>query len=179
MMFKEIHPCRTTGSQDRQANRFIPIHITCQAIQYLGTFFHDGKVGTECGIVYFVKAHSVKRVNDFTHNTSAFGKSVMITNCNTNCRCNLCNNTSILISQCIPYFIHMCTDGDRTCRTVNTALTTVYTLCLSNLFIECRHDHGLCSTECESKSSDSLKFLAGTYTVAAEDTFVRITDDGR
>ena len=118
-------------------------------------------------------------VDDLAHNAPALCEAVVITNCYTDCRRNLGNHTGILVRKCIPNLIHMCTNGDGSCRTVNTALTTVYTLCLSNLFIECRHNHGLCSTECESKSSDSLKFLAGTYTVAAEDTFVRITDDGR
>ena len=121
----------------------------------------------------------MKSIYDLAHYTSAFGKAIMITNCNTDCRRNLCNHTGILISQSIPYLVHMCTDGNSSCRAVNTTLSTVYTLCFCDLLVKCRHDHSLSSTERKTKSSDSLKFLTGTYTVTAEDTFIRITDNGR
>ena len=102
----------------------------------------------------------------------------MIAHCNTYRRCNLRNYTDIRICKCLKDFVCIRVDGNSSCRTECTTLSTVYALCLCNLFIECRHNHCFCSTECKSKCTDSLKFLAGTYTVAAEDTFVRVTHDG-
>jgi len=168
----EFDPCRTAGGQKRKFLSFL------NSVQEFCAFFHDGKVGTETGIINFIKSHAVKGIYNLAHNAAAFGQSVVIADCDTYCRCNLRYDTGVRICQCIPDFIHMCTDGNRSCRTEYTALSAVYALSLCNLLVECRHNHGFCSTECKSKCTDSLKFLAGTYTVAAEDTFVRVTHDG-
>ena len=63
MMFKEIHP---SGQQEVRIGRrtdLSPIHITCQAIQYLGTFFHDGKVSGKVCIKYIIKTQFTKGVH--------------------------------------------------------------------------------------------------------------------
>ncbi len=99
----------------------------------------------------------------------------MITYCNTYCRSNLCNYTYFGSASASQTLSILCLDGNSTCRTVYTALTAVYTLCLCNFFIKCRHNHSFCSTECKSKCTDSLNFLAGTYTVTTQNTFVWIT----
>ena len=165
----EFYPCRTTGCQKRKFFSFF------DSIQELRCFFHNGKVSTETCIINFIKSHTVKCIDDFAHYTSAFLEAVMVTNSYTNCRSDLCNHTDFRIRQSLPDFIRICMNGNRSGRTEYTALATVYALCFCNLFVECRHNHSFCSTECKSKCSDSLNLLAGTYTVAAEDTFIRIT----
>ncbi len=118
-------------------------------------------------------------IDNLAHYTRPFGKSVMIAYCNTNCRCNLCNYTISGSASASQTSSILRLDRNSSCRTEYTTLSTVYALCLCNLFIKRRHNHSFCSTECKSKCSDSLKFLAGTYTVSAEDTFVRITNQRR
>ena len=101
----------------------------------------------------------------------------MISYCNTYRRCDLCNYTDIRICECLKDFVCVGMDGNSTCWTECAALSAVYALCLGNLLVERRHNHGFCSTECKSECADSLDFLAGTYTVSAEDTFIRIAND--
>ena len=62
MMFEEIHPCRTAGSQDWKPNGFVAIQVACQSVQNLRTFFHDGQVsGKVC-----IKAQFAQGVNHFS-----------------------------------------------------------------------------------------------------------------
>ena len=165
----EFYPCRTTGCQKRKFFSFF------NSIQELRCFFHNGKVSTEACIINFIKSHAMQCIDDFAHYTSAFLEAVMVTNGYTNCRSDLCNHTDFRIRQSLPDFIRIGMNGNRSGRTEYTALATVYALCFCNLFVECRHNHSFCSTECKSKCSDSLNLLAGTYTVSAKDTFIRIT----
>ena len=173
LICNKFHPCRTAGCQERKFLTFF------NTVKEFCTFFHNRKVSTECGIINFIKSHAMKRIDDLAHYTAALLESVMIAHCNTYCRCNLRNYTDIRICKCLKDFVCIRVDGNSSCRTECTALSTVYALCLCNLFIECRHNHCFCSTECKSKCADSLNFLAGTYTVSAEDTFIRIANDRR
>ena len=167
----KFYPCRTTGCQERKFFTFL------DTVKEFCTFLHNRKVSTESRIINFIKSHTMKGINDLAHYTTALLESVMITYCNTYCRCNLCNHTNIRICECFKDFVCIRMDGNSSCRTECTALSTVYALCLGNLLIKCRHNHSFCSTECKSKCADSLNFLAGTYTVSAEDTFIRITNN--
>ena len=100
----------------------------------------------------------------------------MITYRNTNCRRNLCYYTYIRICKSFPDFIHMRLNGNGTCRTIYTALSAVYTLGFCDFLIKRRNYNSLCSAIGEIQCADSLKFLAGTYTIAAKDTLIWITD---
>ena len=165
----KFNPCRTTGCQKRKFFSFF------NTIQEFSTFFHDCKVGTEACVIYFIKSHAVQGIYNLAHYAAALLQAIVITDCNTNCRCDLSNHTYIRICQIFPYLIGICTDRNCTGRTEYTALTTVYTLCLGDFFVECRHNHCFCSTESKSKCSDSLNLFTDTYAVSAKDTFIRIT----
>ena len=140
----KLHPCRTAGSKKR---KFLTL---LNSVKELGTLFHNSKVSTEWSIINFIESHSVESIDNLTHNTLAFGQSIMITYCDTYCRSNLSNYTYIRISKCFPCLVHMCLDRNSTCWTIYTTLTAVYTFCLCDFFVKCRHYHGLSSPECKS-----------------------------
>ena len=121
----------------------------------------------------------MKCIDNLAHYTASLGQSIVVSHGNTYCWSNLRNHPYIRICKGIPYFIHMCLNGNSTCRTEYTALSAVHTLCLCYLFIEGRNHNGFCSAVCKVQGTDSLKLLAGTYTVAAKDTLIRVTDQRR
>ena len=70
----------------------------------------------------------------------------------------------------------MCFYADGPGRAVNTALTAAYTVCFCQSLIKRRHDHSVGTTESEAQDTQALDLAAGTDTVAAEDTFIGVTD---
>ena len=144
LVCNKFYPCRTAGCKKRKFLAFL------NPVEEFGTFFHDSKVSTERSIINFIKSHSVKRINNLTHYTLTFGKSIVVAYRYTYRRSNLCNYTDIWISKCLPGLIHMRFNGNCTSRAEYTTLSTVYALCFCNFLIKCRHYHSFCSTECET-----------------------------
>ena len=62
------------------------------------------------------------------------GKIELIADCDPDCRCDLCDHLCILICKKIPDHFDIGIDTDRTCRTDNPALSTVYAVCLRQGF---------------------------------------------
>ena len=121
----------------------------------------------------------MKHADDLAHGASSFWKAESIAHRHTDRRSNLSHDAHIRICQSIPYRILVVLDADGAGRTEDTALSAVHTLGGSNLTVKCRHNHGVRSTMRKSESAYALQFAADTHTVAAENTFVRIADNGR
>ena len=105
------------------------------------------------------------------------GKIELIADCDPDCRCDLCDHLCILICKKIPDHFDIGIDTDRTCRTDNPALSTVYAVCLCNLFVKCRCYQSLCSPVCKINRINRLYIVAHTDTVTTENTFIRVTHD--
>ena len=101
----------------------------------------------------------------------------MLAYCHTYRRSDLRYHTYILIFQCTPYIGSVGMDGNRAGRTNHAALSAVDTLSGSDCLIERRNNHCFCTAVYETENADALEFLAGTYTVSAKDTLVRVTND--
>ena len=173
LILHKFYPCRTAGGKKRQVLAFF------KTFQEFCRLLHDRQVGRIAGVKNFIKSHAVQDCYDLAHRILTFWQSKGITGCHTHCRCDLGNNSGVFIFQCLPDFPDVGTDRDRTGRTEYTALSTVYTVCLCDLPVKCRHDHRIRSTVSKVNRSDSLDLIADTHTVSAQDTFIRVSYDRR
>ena len=179
MMFKEVHPCRTTGSQDRQTNRFIPIHITCQAIQNLGTFFHDGKVGGKVCIKYIIKAQFTKSVYHLSRYQRPGRQSELFSQSRTNGRSSLYNDHLIRIFQIQQQAVGMIAFRQCPYRTNSYTLSAISTFTVTHHLIESRSNGSIETTANGSQGTYRLHLIAYTLATAAEDTLIHVSHNGR
>ena len=179
MMFKEIHPCRTTGSQDRQTNRFIPIHITRQAIQYLGTFFHDGKVGGKVCIKYIIETQFAKSVHHLSRYQCPCRQPEFFSQSRTNGRSCLYNDYLIRIFQIQQQAVGMIAFCQCPYRTNSYTLSAISTFTVTHHLIESRSNRSIETTANSSQGTYCLYFIAYTLATAAEYTLIHIPHNGR
>ena len=117
--------------------------------------------------------------HNLAHRIFTFRKSKCITGCHTHCRGDLSHDSGIFVCQCLPYFSNVSTDCNRTGRAEYTALSAVYTVCLCDLPVKCRHDHRIGSAVSKIDRTDPLELVTDTHAVSAKDAFIRITHDRR
>ena len=119
----------------------------------------------------------MKDIDDLAHDTLTLWQTKGASHCHTDSRCHLCDNSDIRISQSFPYCLSVVTDTDCPGRTEDLTLTTVYAVCLCNLFVKCRCYQSLCSPVCKINRINRLYIVAHTDTVTTENTFIRVTHD--
>ena len=118
-------------------------------------------------------------IYQFTHNIFATRQTELISYCHTDCRCDLCDHFGIFICKKIPDNIHVGLNTDCACRTYNPALSTVHAVGLCNFLIKCRCYQRFCSSICKINCIYCLHIVTHTYTVTAQNTFIRISHDRR
>ena len=110
-MFEEVHPCRTTGRKDGQADGLVAVEIACQAVQDFGAFFHDGEVGCEIGVEYIVESQFAQGVYHFSGYQCARGESEFFSQGSAYGRCGLHDDYLVRVCQVIEQAVGVITFG--------------------------------------------------------------------
>jgi len=178
VVFEEVYPSRTAGSQDRKPDGFISVQIACQSVQDFGTFFHDGEVGGKVGIEYVVETQFAEGVNHFSGYQCAGRQAEFFSQGGTYGGGSLDNYDLIGVGQIVQKAVGVIPFGQCAYRTYGYALTTVGTFAVFHHSVEGRGYRCVESAADGSQCADCLYIVADTFASAAEDALVHVAHNG-
>ena len=178
VVFEEVYPSRTAGSQDRKPDGFISVQIACQSVQDFGTFFHDGEVGGKVGIEYIVETQFAEGVNHFSGYQCAGRQAEFFSQGGTYGGGSLDNYDLIGVGQIVQKAVGVIPFGQCAYRAYGYALTAVGTFAVLHHSVEGRGYRCVESAADGSQCADCLYIVADTFASAAEDALVHVAHNG-
>ena len=172
-MFCKLYPSRRTGCDHRQDTFFR------DTLDQFMPLFYNSEIGGKLCIKDFIEAESAQTGNHLACHKSAGTHSHRFTDADTDCRCSLYNNYFLRIHKIFKHFICVITFNNSTGWTHECALSAIRTGDVSKSFF---HIGGNLRFDAASGKADCIHCLnsaADSNTPAAQDAFVRISDNGR
>ena len=99
VVLEEVDPCRTAGGKDRQADGLVALEVTGQAVQYLGSFFHDGEVGGKVRVEHVVETQFAQGIYHLARHQCAGGQIELFAQGGSYGRCRLHNDHFVWIGK--------------------------------------------------------------------------------
>ena len=138
--------------------------------------FHDGKVSTEVGIKYFIKADSAQSSGHLSFYVGTDRVTKFFAKSGTNSRSGLYDHVLGRICDCSQNIVDLGLLLKSTGRADCDTLTTGYTAGLTQSHIKCGTNEGCESTLVRTDYADALNFLTHCGAAAAQDTFAVVAD---
>ncbi len=139
-------------------------------------FFNNCQVSAYHRIKYLVNAQHFQSLNSHSHYIFTVFNSKLIAQSYSHCRCNLYDNHFLRIVQIFPHTVSFILYRNCSGRTYGSTLSAVYAVCFCQGSVKSRHNLHFWTAISKIQNTKPLLFTAYTHAVAAEDTFVRITN---
>ena len=157
-----VYPCRTTGC--KQWNIFILL----KSFQQLSRFFHNRKVRGKVGVVNLIKAHSPEGCHKLALGICPFGHSEFSSYRHSDRGSYHTYYLGVRVVKSLPYRMYILFEGNGTCGTDRTTLTTFHAVCILQFSVKSSGNPHVISSVYKFKYPYALKFAAGSYAVSAE-----------